>query len=178
MTLATMPTRSLLHWAAWQGNVEVMECLLEHGAEVDKYDVYSKTPLHLCCENLNYLGVKLLLSYGADPTLTDSEDYEPLHYVAAGGGGGSSGMGVGGGFRIARLLLETEQIDIDACSQDGTPLHLACKRGDFSIIQLLVSYGANVNSWNLSVRFDVLCPTRKITPLSCLFHDTDNKDEF
>ena len=54
---------------------------------------------------------------GADPTLTDSEDYEPLHYVAAGGGGGSSGMGVGGGFRIARLLLETEQIDIDACSQ-------------------------------------------------------------
>ena len=28
---ATLPTRSLLHWAAWQGNDEVILCLLESG---------------------------------------------------------------------------------------------------------------------------------------------------
>ena len=28
---ATLPTRSLLHWAAWQGNDEVIQCLLESG---------------------------------------------------------------------------------------------------------------------------------------------------
>ena len=83
---------------------------------MNAFDVYSKTPLHLCCESLNYHGAAALLDHGADATLTDSDDCEPLHLLCS-----------NGGVRIAQMLLETGDIDVNAESQIGTPLHLACK---------------------------------------------------
>ena len=89
------------------------------GADVNAFDVYSKTPLHLCCESLHYHGSAALLNHGADVTLTDSDDCEPLHLLCA-----------NGGVRIAQMLLETCAVDVNASSQIGTPLHLACKSVD------------------------------------------------
>ena len=84
---------------------------------MNAFDVYSKTPLHLCCESLNYHGSLALLDFGAEASLTDSDDCEPLHLLCA-----------NGGVRIAQMILERGGgVDVNAFSQLGTPLHLACK---------------------------------------------------
>lgn len=68
--------QTLLNWAAAFGTYEMVEHLLEHGADVNRGLKSSSLHYASCFGRPNI--VKLLLQYGADPELRDEDGHTPL----------------------------------------------------------------------------------------------------
>lgn len=66
MSRTSLRRRSALHLAALHGQVEAVQFLLAHGADVDLQDSESETPLHNAAFAANLTIMKLLLDSGAD----------------------------------------------------------------------------------------------------------------
>ncbi|KAJ8133086.1 hypothetical protein O1611_g544 [Lasiodiplodia mahajangana] len=85
-----------LTWAVNEGNLEMVEVLLESGAGIDTQDAYSYSPLRLS-SSLGHVEVtKLLLRF--DPTIDlreEKSDWTALHYASC-----------YGHYQIVQLLLE------------------------------------------------------------------------
>jgi uncharacterized protein len=56
-----------LHIAASWGNVEMIEALLDHGADVNAPGEHGLTPVHIAAEEDNFEAVALLIARGAHP---------------------------------------------------------------------------------------------------------------
>ncbi len=67
-----------LHRAAFYGNLEQVQSLLNAGANVNAVDKYGFTPLHRAAGNGQGAVVNLLLERGADMTLATQEGETPL----------------------------------------------------------------------------------------------------
>ncbi|XP_073238296.1 poly [ADP-ribose] polymerase tankyrase-1-like [Porites lutea] len=76
---------SPLHFAAGFGRKEVVEYLLQHGADVHAKDDGGLIPLHNACSFGHAEVVRLLLRHGADPNSRDNWNYTPLHEAAVKG---------------------------------------------------------------------------------------------
>lgn len=72
---------SLLHIACGAKKQDIMELLLEYGADVNAADADSKTPLHLACTEQHADLIRYLLENGADPTVRDKNGDTPLHLL-------------------------------------------------------------------------------------------------
>ncbi|XP_076814893.1 poly [ADP-ribose] polymerase tankyrase-2-like [Clavelina lepadiformis] len=68
-----------LHFAAGFGRREVVEHLLQCGANVHAQDDGGLIPLHNACSFGHAEVVQLLLNHGADPNACDNWNYTPLH---------------------------------------------------------------------------------------------------
>ena len=79
--------RTILHYAAEDGNLAVAECLLKHGADIDATDVRrSTTPLGYAAHKGQIEMVRFLLDKGADPkTPVDREWALPMAYAELAG---------------------------------------------------------------------------------------------
>lgn len=73
--------RSALHFAAALGRAELVERLLEQGAEVDLADKEGYTPLHMAAGYLHTSTIIALLKGGADPEQKDRQGRSPLELV-------------------------------------------------------------------------------------------------
>uniref|UniRef100_A0A8C4W1P6 Poly [ADP-ribose] polymerase n=1 Tax=Gopherus evgoodei TaxID=1825980 RepID=A0A8C4W1P6_9SAUR len=73
---------SPLHFAAGFGRKEVVEYLLQSGANVHARDDGGLIPLHNACSFGHAEVVSLLLHHGADPNARDNWNYTPLHEAA------------------------------------------------------------------------------------------------
>jgi ankyrin repeat protein len=69
-----------LHIAARNGYLEIVELLLEHGANPNVQDNDGRTPLHYAVENCHVGVARVLLDHGADPTIRDNNGMTPLDY--------------------------------------------------------------------------------------------------
>ena len=70
-----------LHRAASDGYLEVVELLLEHGANSNiQENKYGWTPLHYAAKKCHVNVARVLLDHGADPTIRDNEGKTPLDY--------------------------------------------------------------------------------------------------
>jgi ankyrin repeat protein len=58
--------RTPLHWAVWWGNIQAVQLLLEHGADVNASDKSGKTPSQLISASSEQEIVELLSKYGAE----------------------------------------------------------------------------------------------------------------
>jgi ankyrin repeat protein len=69
-----------LHYAAQSGNISIGKALLENKAQVDIKDSYGNTPLLRAVFNFKGNGdmIKLLLKYGADKNLKNSNGMSAL----------------------------------------------------------------------------------------------------
>jgi cytohesin len=144
--------RTLLHLAAYFGQVTVAEELLEHVAKVNVTDIWGHTPLHqvtLGMGNYNYrsssmkpwqmkehprrvIGLaKCLLESGADVNVQNEEHEIPLHIASC--------------LRLhemVQLLLE-HSADVSVMNSEGkTLLQLATGRKGKAMRQLLSEYSA------------------------------------
>lgn len=96
------------------------------------------TALHLCADDGNSECVALLLAKNADAKVKNHRGFTPLHLAAR-----TSNI------ECVELLLRDGNADPNAEDFDHrTPLHAAVGKADsaFDIIELLISWGANVNS--------------------------------
>jgi len=100
--------------------------------------------------------VKLLLSYGADPTIV-SKDGETMVSAAAGLGfiqGYSKGKPPAERLETVKLFVELGA-DVNAADDYGiTPLMVAANMGDVSIIQFLIDHGADLGAYDLGKKND------------------------
>jgi len=76
---------TVLHAAAKGGSSEVMQMLLERGANVHERDAWDETPLHLAARAGNTAACDTLLAFGADVDALNAQDWTPL--VVAGDAG-------------------------------------------------------------------------------------------
>jgi len=62
---------TVLHWAAANGDIPMMNKLFEWGASPNAQNKGGSTPLHSACSNLRVDSASLLLQKGANPDITD-----------------------------------------------------------------------------------------------------------
>ncbi|HEX3078481.1 MAG TPA: ankyrin repeat domain-containing protein [Lachnospiraceae bacterium] len=145
------------------GSMEVIQYLVEHGANLEKGDSREGTPLlHACIaadsEVLNYL-----ISKGANVNCLDDEGLSPLHYICRYAfewdsqsiiplinavNGETKNSSIDDYLQIVKILLENHAV-LNVQSHNGlTPIHMAASHNGEIFIPLLVEAGADVNIAN------------------------------
>ncbi|MCG8340467.1 MAG: ankyrin repeat domain-containing protein [Cytophagales bacterium] len=121
-----------LHWAAFNGHLEVVRLLIDKGADKEAKHI-GQTSLHWAVIRNHLEVVRLLIDKGANIE-AKYEGWTPLHWAAANN-------------RLkAVILLIDKGANIDAQNERlWTPLHLAVINGHQEVVNLLVEKGANVN---------------------------------
>lgn len=103
-----------LHAAVTCGNAQVVQWLIEHGADVNAKDTTGLTPLHIAAWYMATERAKVLLEAGATIDARDFFDDTPLHMAA-----------MHGRNAMARFLID-RGADATARNKDGrTPAELA-----------------------------------------------------
>lgn len=72
--------KTLLHIHARKSNGQILEFLLNHGADPNIQDKYGKTPIFYCPESISC--TKLLIDHGANLTIRDNDSHISLYYAA------------------------------------------------------------------------------------------------
>ncbi|XP_069498178.1 CARD- and ANK-domain containing inflammasome adapter protein-like [Ambystoma mexicanum] len=122
---------TLLHVAAANGRVPVIELLIKMGAKIDLKDQNGRTALHRAAENGHADAVRVLLRAGANMYALDKDGHTPLHLAAQ-----HQHLG------ILKIMLEEE----DRHYKNGHHfLHMAALRDDSRLVGLLLQNGAPVD---------------------------------
>ena len=105
-----------IHLASFHGSVEVINWLVEHGANSNMQSEFGTTPLHFAVTCGQKEAVIALLKNGADQTITEANKWLPIHTAAA-----------TGDVEIMKILLDAKNApDINSREMEGkTPLHIA-----------------------------------------------------
>ncbi len=123
--------RTPLHWASDGVRNDVLEYLVENGADVNATDSDMVTPLH----NLSYRGdvraMEMLMENGADAEAQDSNGMVPLMYAAYAGHEEAAAALIRGGANV-----------MSRNNAGGTAVDLAVDQGNTDITRFLLSNGA------------------------------------
>lgn len=130
---------ALLGYAAHFGSPEVVQALLDYGAEVNALShskvayIPSNTALHAALVGKRSIEViRLLLEHGADPEIRDSNGHTPLHTAAF----------HDNNVEIIRLLLK-HGANVNTLDKEGeTALSHASKQNNAKVAALLREFGA------------------------------------
>jgi ankyrin repeat protein len=123
-----------LNLAAWRGKTEVVDMLLDEGADVpsggrDAHYLFSEAASH----GLSRL-FDVVAKAGGDPAFKLPNDGTLLHSAAA-----------GGSVKILEILI-SKGLDINLKDNYGwTPLHYAARDGRVEAVELLIAKGAALN---------------------------------
>ncbi len=123
-----------LYYASGDGNLKVAQLLIKHGADVNAQRSFGWRPLHFASNNGRLEILRLLVGSGADVNARDNDDWTPLFLAS-----------VEGHPEVVRFLLENGA-DPNVRCWDGTPLLWALERDDLEVAQLLLKYGADINT--------------------------------
>ena len=122
-----------LRAASYNGHIDVVHVLLDHGANVNTIDK-RKTPLCSAVHGRQSEIVRLLLEHGADVDAWVGYKDPVLHHAS-----------ITGQAEVVHLLLR-HKADVDARGLVGwTPLQAASLYGHTKVVQLLLDHGANIN---------------------------------
>jgi ankyrin repeat protein len=125
-----------LCWAAQAGNLELVQCLLVEGAQVDVATPSGFTPLLLAALGGHADVVQHLLMKGADPEACISRSGFTALLVAS----------FHGFADVVRHLVK-KRVNLEVRSADGsTALHLAAEKGHAAVVQLLLAGGSSPNA--------------------------------
>jgi len=115
--------------AASEGHLEVVQLLIDNGADVNARTTGGGTPLHYATSHLEV--VRRLLDNGADVNVKGHKGATALHFAAA-----------KGNVAVARLLIE-RGADVNARDLSGqTPFQLAARYHHVEMGQVLFEAGA------------------------------------
>ncbi|CAJ1343309.1 unnamed protein product [Effrenium voratum] len=121
-----------LQLAACSGDLEILRCLLQAGADKDKADHDGKTPIHLAVWSDHLEVVRCLLQAGADKHKADRDGNTPMHRAA-----------FSGHLEVLRCLLQAGA-DKDKADHDGrTPIQMAVWSDHLEVVRCLLQAGAD-----------------------------------
>ncbi|KAL3715542.1 hypothetical protein ACJRO7_007297 [Eucalyptus globulus] len=172
--------QTLLHLAIAQARPDLVQLLLEFGADVEARGGYGSSPLEAAAAAGEALIAELLLARRARTERSETSTYGAIH-LAAGGGhmdvlrllllkgadpdsparDGSTALHLAVEERrrdYARLLLANgARTDVRSTGDGETPLHAAARLGDEQMVKLLLQKGANkdVRSRHGKTAYDV-----------------------
>ena len=125
-------TDSLLFKLSVHGPIAELARCLEIGKSVNTRRSDGLTPLSAAVQANNRLTVMFLLEHGADASIADTMNFDPLYWALH-----------KGFFPIADLLL-VHGVDVDRPnSQGNSPLISAVMRGDLAVANFLLEHGAD-----------------------------------
>ncbi|XP_063912691.1 ankyrin-3-like [Zophobas morio] len=118
-------------------NQHIINLLIQKGVDVNAQNKYGTTALQLACKNGVYGNTEILLEYDASIKITDENNQSALHYALESEADNQC---------VIKLLIE-KGIDINTRSENGTTaLQLACKKGVYDLVDMLLEFGASVNT--------------------------------
>ena len=133
------PGQRLLYVAASAGQLQVVNFLLDHGADINLVSG-GDTPLNAATAHGNKAMVELLLGRGADVNARTTTGGTVLHTA------------VDNGFQAVAETLLQHHANVNAhfttANREETPLHLAVKKSYPNLASLLLKYGADINATN------------------------------
>ena len=160
-----------LHVAVRQGQIEdVREILIQQQVDVNILNSKQETPLHLACSKRDSPIIQLLVAFGADPFIKDSNNEDALNRSSFNVGlliikllfGHGLRLWIDGpvqpdkeshlhtAVRLGRVddiqrIIEEKIVDINNTNANHeTPLHLSCALGNKNIVHILISNGADI----------------------------------
>ncbi|GFQ95251.1 patatin-like phospholipase [Trichonephila clavata] len=137
--------RSVVHYAAQEGHKEIVDALINNGVDIKKPDELGKTALHYAARyNHGTEVVSCLLENAKDCINSKDKNGRTAVYYAAQQGYTKSS-------RKEKKEGEKE-IDVIAIkdNHDNTLLHIAARKGHFTVVEFLLGEGAGVSVANNS----------------------------
>lgn len=127
-----------LHFAAQNGNTDVVRYLLENGADIKAQDIkLERAAIHFAAENGSLECVKFLAEHGADLLDRDIYGTTALHYAAK-----------KNHLDVIKYLV-SKKVDYAAKDARGwTAMHYAACGGSIDVIRYLLAKGLNINELN------------------------------
>ena len=134
-----------LHFAVWNGHINVINFLIGKNADVNAKDYWGRTPLHLAAEKINDNIARALFTH---PEIDiNAETYDkpkankrtPLHIAAR-----------SGRLKTLKALLEKNPTVNAQDNNNDTPLHLAARWNRYKIAEELIAHNANKSLQNNS----------------------------
>ncbi|MBN1949017.1 MAG: ankyrin repeat domain-containing protein [Candidatus Cloacimonetes bacterium] len=129
-------------FAAYKSSLESVKFMLEQGAEINAADSTGNIPLHMAAWRGSTEVVDYLLTRGADINIRADNGWTPLLNAV-----------LGDSLEMVKLLLDHGAAINQDCVAgqddcrllDGSPLHIAAKRGNSEVADLLIQYKADLN---------------------------------
>lgn len=128
--------RTPLLWAAWRGDTTSVVLLLKYGADINKGDRDSYTPLARASQAAHLSTVQILLTANADLRATTSWGHQPIHLASE---------NRFNGHRVVDELLEWGANPNALSIGSGTPLHNAANFGSIRTMTSLIAHGVNID---------------------------------
>lgn len=126
-----------LHLACAWGLELVVQCLMEHGADVNIQDADGNCPLHIAIQNQHSVIISLLLAHpNLNLSLKNRQGYSPFAVAM-----------MTKNNKAAQAILNREPTAAEQTDNKGRNfLHTAITNGDIESVLFLISVHANVNS--------------------------------
>lgn len=128
--------QTALHLAAEKGFLEIVQSLIDMGANIDCKDFYKYTPLHFAANEHKEI-TRLLIERGANPNIINNERQSALTIAMNKGNN-----------EICLELLKSNLITADTVNYSNflykAPLYYASRSGDLEMVELLMQKGADV----------------------------------
>lgn len=130
-----------LHIACECGNLPIVQCLVEKGADIEEKDECRRNFLHLVCKQGNLPIAQYLIEKGVNIEEKDDEGKTPLHTVCEYPYITTINL-----LPVAQCLI-LEGADIEARdNREETPLHLAASHDNLFMVIYLVKNGADMEA--------------------------------
>ncbi|CAI5738086.1 unnamed protein product [Hyaloperonospora brassicae] len=143
--------RTPLHWAAVSGALEVVNILLEAGADSNFQDARGRSPLHWAARLNKTDVVRSLLKAGADPKLVDLDYMTPLMCAANGLDATRELVGI--------LTSAGADINYQLPTTGDTALHVAVRKDNEQSALAIVANGGNLMKMNIEGLRPLDCTT-------------------
>nr|WP_253309278.1 ankyrin repeat domain-containing protein [Rickettsia endosymbiont of Ceutorhynchus assimilis] len=124
-----------LHFAAQEGNLDMVQFFLNRGANIKAKDMYGWTPLHFASAYGKFDVVKFFLDSNINIRAKDRYGDTPLHLAAQNNDKSE----------IVESFLDSDANNINDRTNNGwTPLHVAVQGNKPSTVKLLLGRGADI----------------------------------
>lgn len=127
--------------AVKKGHADIVQYLIDNGADVNKGNAWDNTPLHYAAYRGYTEIVKMLLAYGADVNAKNDDGETPLHYAAE-----------KGKTEIVKILLDNGADVTPVNKYAATPMHKAGESDSVEVYKMLAEAGSDLtlkikNGW-------------------------------